>query len=237
MEFGNENTKDNSQNALNPIQSKNLVEQLNITDFEQAKALFSELLSNSETNQVIQSNNTIGHDAVGRDKIVTNNLNIVYDKSIYLKSLYEKFILEEKSNPVFKSFINDLDYYNSQIGDEVIIGLDNKLTAGNRTNIIWYAKEVKERFHKKLLQTSQFSEVAQKINVYLLATVRSYYMLEVYPHICNNEDPTLINSLIATKIVNPLTVELGDNLFDFTPDDIQGMLYFLTGNCHIKWTA
>jgi hypothetical protein len=62
-------------------------------------------------------------------------------------------------------------------------------------------------------------------------------MLEIYPRVCNNEDPVLINSLISEKVINPLIVELGDNLFDFTPDDVQGMLYFLTGNCHIKWTA
>ena len=87
------------------------------------------------------------------------------------------------------------------------------------------------------MATSQFSEVAQKINVYLLAAVRSYYMLEIYPRICNNEDQMTINSLISEKIINPLIVELGDNLFDFTHEDILGMLYFLTGNCHIKWTA
>jgi len=187
---------------------------------------------------VTQTENTAGGDIVGGNKTTTtNNLNITHSKSAYLKDLYQKFLTEEKNNPQFKAFIEELDYYNSQIENESVIGLDKKLIAGNRENILWYAKEVKERFHKKLLQTSQFSLVAQKINVYLLATVRSYYMLEVYPLVCDNADALFINNLIKEKIINPLMTELGENLFEFTPDDILGMMYFLTGNCHIKWTA
>ena len=189
-------------------------------------------------NEVTQTENIVDGDLVGRDKnITTNNINVTHNKSAYLNELYQKFLSEEKDNQQFKNFMEELDYYHSQIENDIVLGLENKLIAGSRGNIIWYAKEVKERFHKKLLQTSQFSEVAQKINVYLLATVRSYYMLEVYPLICSNEDPLLINAHIKEKIINPLITELGDNLLGFTPDDIQGMLYFLTGNCHIKWTA
>jgi len=175
-------------------------------------------------------------DIAGRD-INTTNIYVTHEKSAYLERLYNKYQEESKNNPQLISFIEDLDYYNSQVQGDAIIGLENKLIDGEKRNIIWYAKNVKERYHKKLFKISQFSEIAQEINVYLLATVRSYYMLEIYPQVCNKEDDQIISALISQKIVNPLLTDLGDNLFGFTPDDIQGMLYFLTGNCHIKWTA
>ncbi len=197
------------------------------------------MIARMEENIVEQTNNTVGGDQAGRDVNKPNtvvNYHTTYTMSNYLQTLYVNFKKQETDNTLLKSFIEDLDYYNSQIENETIIGLEAKLIAGNKANIVWYAKDVKERYHKKLLKTSQFSEAAQKINVYLLAIVRSYYMLEIYPLVCNGEAETFINLSIQERIIKPLMVELGDNLLSFTHDDIQGMLYFLTGNCHIKWT-
>ena len=118
-----------------------------------------------------------------------------------------------------------------------MIGLENKLIAGNRQKIIGYAKIVKEKFHKKLMKTSQYSNVAQDINVYILTKVRRGFMMEVYTLICNNEPEEKINMLITERIINPVKAELGLNLFKYDEDDIMGMIFFLTGNCHLKWTA
>ena len=62
-------------------------------------------------------------------------------------------------------------------------------------------------------------------------------MMEIYTLICNNETESKIQAVIAERIINPVKTELGLNLFKYDEDDIMGMIFFLTGNCHIKWTA
>ena len=184
---------------------------------------------------VTLSDSSIGGKLTGRDD---NSLNIsnTYERSVYLQDLYDKFQEEMKHNPDLKAICEDLDYFNSPVNDDEIIGLENKLIAGNRHKIINYAKGVKEQFHKKLMKTSQYSMIAQDINVYILSKVRRGFIMEVYTLICNNESEEKINLLITERIINPVKSELGLNLFKYNEDDIMGMIFFLTGNCHIKWT-
>jgi hypothetical protein len=150
-----------------------------------------------------------------------------------LQDLYEKFQKEKNENQELRESFEDFDYINS---DKDVIGLEEKLKNGNRENIIDYAKEVKERFHKKLLKTSQYSLAAQEINAYILFKIRRCFMEEIYTLICNNTSKEQISSFITERIINPVKAELGINLFQYNEEDIQGMIYFLTGNCHIKWS-
>jgi hypothetical protein len=65
--------------------------------------------------------------------------------------------------------------------------------------------------------------------------VISYFENEIKPLLQKGEDEQLINSMINERLVKPLIAELDENLLGFTAHDINGMLYFLTGNCHLKW--
>jgi len=60
-------------------------------------------------------------------------------------------------------------------------------------------------------------------------------MREIYSLICQNESEEKINLLITERIIKPVQEDLGINLFRYNEDDIMGMIFFLTGNCHIKW--
>ena len=186
-------------------------------------------------NDISLKQSNVGGNFTGGDD---NSLHInnSHEQSIYLQNLYAKFKEEKNSNPELKEFCEELDYFNSQISNETIVGLENKLLAGNRKKILNYAINVKEKFHKKLMKTSQYSSIAQDINVYILTKVRRSFMMEIYSLICNDEDENKINILIAERIIKPVKSELGINLFKYDEDDIMGMIFFLTGNCHIKWT-
>jgi hypothetical protein len=183
-------------------------------------------------NDIIVKNTAIGRDFIGRDDNSTN-INTIYDRSMYLQTLYEKFQKERLDNKGdFQSF-EDFDYIKS---NKDVIGLEQKLIDGHRDSLIEYAKEVKERFHKKLLKTSQYSLAAQEINAYILFKIRACFMGEIYELICNDTPIQQINFLITERIIKPTMAELGLNIFQYTDDDIRGMIYFLTGNCHIKWS-
>lgn len=187
-------------------------------------------------NEVNLEDSNVGGNFTGRDYIdnrfsLVNNYN---SRSKYLEDLYRRYEEEKSSNPEFKELCEELDYLNSIIDDEVI-GLEKKLENGGREKILAYALDVKDKFHRKLMKTSQYSTIAQDINVYILAKVRSSFMREIYTLICNNEPDEKINFLITERIIKPVQEDLGINLFRYNEDDIMGMIFFLTGNCHIKW--
>ncbi|MFT7035108.1 MAG: hypothetical protein ACI8Q1_003110 [Parvicella sp.] len=185
------------------------------------------------------SNASVGGDFTGRDKIEDKSLtiNTSYGRSVYLEDLYNKFDKEKNSNPGLQELCEQLDYFNSKIEGEEIEGLEAKLTAGNRQKLIRYATRCKEKFHMKLMKTSQYSQVAQDINVHILTKVERSFVMHIYTLICNDESEEKINTLIDEKIIKPVMSDLGINLFKYDEADVMGMIYFLTGNCHIKWTA
>jgi hypothetical protein len=156
------------------------------------------------------------------------------NKKSRITLLYEKLEDEIKNDIKIDRIIDDLQHFQQARTNEDVIGIEAKLKAGERENFIDYALDAKEYYTKKIWKY-QLYESAQKINVYLLALVQTYFVNKIYPLICRNEDPILINELVVEKIVNPLLDELADDTLGFSSKDIEGMLYFLTGNCHIKW--
>jgi hypothetical protein len=184
-----------------------------------------------------QTGNAAGNDIVGRDKHVTETVfNFPsHEGCKYIEKLYRELGVEVQTDEDSLKFIDDLEYYYLPVEGDVQ-GLEAKLRAGDRTAMLKYGKEAKELFHKKLMKTSQFSLVGQRINLYLLSQVRSFYINKVYPLVCKHENMIVINNAIEEGIVRPLTSMLGSNELEFTPDEINGMLYFLTGNCHVQWT-
>lgn len=187
-------------------------------------------------NEVSVTGSPIGGKFTGRDD---NSVSITtsYERSTYLNDLFEKFEKEKRADPQLQAICEELDYFNSPVDGEVI-GLEEKLVAaGKQVAIVKYAKYAKEKFHKKLMLTSQYSLAAQDINVYILSKIHRSFLMEIYSLICDGEPELKIQSLITERIINPVKTELGSNLFKYDEDDIMGMIFFLTGNCHIKWTA
>lgn len=187
-------------------------------------------------NEVKIEDSNVGGNLAGRD-YTDKSISVVNNyqsRSTYLEDLYNRYEKEKVSNPEFRELCEELDYLNSVIDNDVI-GLEKKLENGGREKLLDYALDVKDRFHRKLMKTSQYSLIAQDINVYLLAKVRSSFMREIYALICQNESEERINFLITERIIKPVQEDLGINLFRYNEDDIMGMIFFLTGNCHIKW--
>lgn len=185
-------------------------------------------------NKVKQENNTVNGSQAGRD---INNFNFGSSttKISQMTRLIEKFKTEKANNPQLNIFVNELEHFTKRIGNENVIGLEEKLKAGNRENIIEFALRNKELYSRKLLKF-QFSEAAQQINVYLLGLAEVYFTNYVYPRICNDAPETTVNTILMEQVINPLINELDENVLDFSPSEINGMIYFLTGNCHIKWS-
>lgn len=192
----------------------------------------------SKTEEVQQTDNHAGGDIGGRDinkPQTTINYQIPSVRISKIKELFAKYEYEKKNDLKFQQIIEDLEHFTTPRLNETVVGIEEKLTAAKRGAYIEYALEVKERYAKKLTIHEMF-ESSQLINVYLLALVKSCFMNHVYPLIVQKADDIAIGNSIQNHILNPLLQQLEGDTLGFTSEDITGMLYFLTGNCHVKWT-
>ena len=185
-------------------------------------------------NRVEVSGSQIGNDLVGRDKNVLN-VNL-YDSSekvfAYIQSLSLKFKKEQEQDEKIDSLIEGLIYYTNS--DGVVLGLDKKLEDTEFEINLKYARSAKERFSKKLFKFEYFQS-AQEIFVFLLAKIESNFAMFIYPKLIESTKREEVLDLIEKHIIKPIYDELGDNVLGLNQVDIYGMMYFLTGNCHLDW--
>jgi hypothetical protein len=189
-------------------------------------------------NEVTQTNNTVGNgDIAGRDVNKSTVINIGRVSSggkSQLEILYEKLEQERQNSSIFSDMVDELLHFKSYAADAEVIGLEKKLENGNRLNYLNFAERAKEKFTKKLLK-NEHSETAQHIYAFLLAKVYSRFETNIYPRLNEGHPEEYINQLINEFIIKPIEDLLGNNLLHIYEDEINGMIYFLMGNCHIKW--
>jgi hypothetical protein len=184
-----------------------------------------------------QTGNTLGSgDMAGRD-VIKPTYNIgktLFGGQSQLEKLYVKLEEEKKKSQVFTEIIDELLHYRKYAKNTPFIGLEKKLENGNRLKYLEFAEISKEKFAKKIL-LNEHSESAQLIYAFLLAKVYTSYQTNIYTRLNEGHPESFINQLISESIIKPLEELLGDNLLRIYDDEIYGMVYFLTDNCHIKW--
>ena len=181
--------------------------------------------------KVSQSNNEVQCDLAGNDinKPTYNIGRTSIGGKSQLEKLYERLEKERESSTVFSEIIDELLHFKNNADEIEFIGLEKKLENGNRTNYLNFAEKAKEKFAKKLL-LNEHSETAQRIYAFLLAKVYTSFEINIAPRIRENHPEIFINELVKQFIVNPLEEILGENLLRIYDDEINGMIYFLTGN-------
>lgn len=189
-------------------------------------------------NEVTQSNNTVGNgDIAGRDVNKPTVINIGRVSSggkSQLEILYEKLEQERQNSSIFSDMVDELLHYKSYAANTEVIGLEKKLENGNRLNYLNFAERAKEKFTKKLLK-NEHSETAQHIYAFLLDKVYCSFETNIYPRLNEGHPEEYINQLVNEFIIKPIEDLLGNNLLHIYDAEINGMIYFLMGNCHIKW--
>ena len=120
------------------------------------------------------------------------------------------------------------------------LGLKRKLQDGGFTKAaIDKACRLKQSYAKKATKY-QYYEMANRIDDYLFAIVSNHFDVYVLPLIEAEKPLSEINLAVYEKVIIPVVDELNvngaeDTCLCYTTDDIFGMLYYLTGNCHINW--
>lgn len=182
---------------------------------------------------VKQAKNSVTNgDIVGGDKTTVHN----YQKPTKLSALFDKLKMEFGNNNTVDTISDNLSRY-SEPRD--IIGLEEKLIAGDRKHLLDDASWLKQEYYKKLTKF-QFFEPAQEIHAFLLGVVLEKFRNFIYPMMrLGTFSDIEISKTISLEIVNPIIKSIQDegcdDVMGLSSTDIEGMIYFLTGHCHIKW--
>ena len=150
-----------------------------------------------------------------------------------LSRLYEIFRDAEQAS-THQSNIADLLQHYSTTASFDVRGLEVKLTEGGRSDIIPEAMLWKQRA-AMIITRWQTSPVTQDIITQILSFIHSEFVQHVKPAIQEGKSRTEVEALIGEKVLAPTNAMLGENDLQITPTDVLGMLYFLGGNCHIRW--
>ncbi|NLQ24584.1 hypothetical protein HGO26_17075 [Shewanella sp. S-1] len=172
-------------------------------------------------------NITAGGDVIGRDKI-TNIL-----PAPTQMDLLSKMYVEEKSNQqVTYVIIDELTHYSNEKYD--IRDLTEKLEDAGFGYLIDVGEELKEEVSKLIIRNQHYKS-AQKIITYLLAEVESIFNANIKNKLLDVREEAALKLLFRTHLEKEIQAHLGDNVLEIFNRQINGMVYFLTGNCHLEW--
>jgi hypothetical protein len=179
-----------------------------------------------------QANNTAGGDIVAGDK---------HEHHAHLTSpltpigaLNARYLREQQSSPEIEQIIDALSHYMGKSTNPDVRALAEKLTDSERGDLTQYAESLKERITKKILRF-QTSVSAQQLFAHLLADLIRRFRLVVTPAIQEGQPRSHVDRLISTEVIDPIVKGLEENVLGFTSEEILGMLFFLAGNCHLRW--
>ncbi|WP_321890541.1 MULTISPECIES: ABC-three component system protein [Burkholderia cepacia complex] len=180
-----------------------------------------------------QSNNQAQGDIIAGNKSETT-FNFINQQTISeLTRLYEAM----KENGVGESsgdvFCDQLEHYLSKSTDGDVRGLEAKLQESGRADQIPAATRMKQQAAKAVMRY-QTSRTAQRIYTIVLDELYTNFSLTVSPAIQSNADRIEVDQRIHAVLQNTRGV-LGENLLELSVRDLWALLYFLGGNCHIRW--
>mgnify|MGYP000007189251 CR=1 FL=1 len=149
-----------------------------------------------------------------------------------------RLLNEEVNNDIrLQKKLDDIKRYRTKLRHT--IGLEAKLKDGGFSqSAIDKARRLKMYFAKKSTRF-QYYESAQRIDIYLFAKLCNRFDTYILPNI-ESQPLSKINQMVYEMVVQPIIDEINangscDRQLCYTEDDIFGMLYYLTGNCHINW--
>lgn len=145
--------------------------------------------------------------------------------------LLDELKTEAENDTNFQEMLEGLAEW---LNDRDVIGLENKLITSGRSDSIRDAIYLKERFTKKLVR-SQLSRATQRIYTHILAKIGATFRNVIKPKIAEGASKSEIDMLIQKFIIDDIYKDVSDPKLDIDQEHISGMLYFLTGKCHVNW--
>ena len=170
--------------------------------------------------------------------IGSNKGDIYFDKPTRIALLFKKLKEEAESQSGFTESLQELQRY---VTDQDGLGLEKKLSDGGYSSReIDKAEERKQLFWMKAEKGILYPS-ARKIYALLLAKVIVDFEAYIEPLIFSKQPKEIVRVALTERIIDPifdlLNNEAGDDeVMLLNTEEIFGMIYYLTGRCHLNWT-
>lgn len=136
----------------------------------------------------------------------------------------------------FADFLERFNHYTSDRSGRPVIGLENKLLNGGREDLVEEAVEHKDRFVKRISR-GQLVSRRQYIYYYVLQKLQIQFDVQIRPLMKIGSPAQVVDMAILNEIVLVVYSEVSQVDPSIDMQLIYGMLYFLTGKCHLVWEA
>lgn len=198
------------------------------------------LKSPSDTNITTSNNTAGGHIASGDVNAPVNIGCINYTPSVEpetaLARLYRKLKNEAGTDEYLTGYIAQLEIFTRVVDSDKVIGIEGKLAPAGRGDQVDMAEAMKEMIYGEL-RANMFSRTFQTIYATLMGKIFEEFDTHVRPLIVNGATRSQIDVAINLMVVKPIVSELEQcpEYDQAATQTVRGMIYFLTGNCHLKW--
>jgi hypothetical protein len=162
---------------------------------------------------------------------------VYFSKKTRFSKRFEKLNQEVASDERYEGIMESLKYYlTSRDG----IDMPTKLQDGGfKESEIIEATRKKEKFAKRL-ELNKFFESAQWIDCQLFGKIKMDFEAFVLPLVNKSALKDEILKEVVLKVVQPVLDLINiegenDEVLNYNADDIFGMVYYLTGQCHLNW--
>jgi len=180
--------------------------------------------------------NTITENQVAQDLVVGSQIKFVVEKRSpdALIALLERSKKLSEDDPEYRAMIDELDSFLEARPGRKVIGLEAKLQIGGRDDLIDDAGFLANRFARRLAK-NQMSPSLQALYLHCLSRINSTFCSYIQPLIRGGAQKSTVDAAIYKLVVEPMYEEVTAVDSSLSTEMIRGMLYFLTGKCHLQW--
>jgi len=151
-----------------------------------------------------------------------------------LMALLERSRQLTEESPEYRAMIEELQSFLAQRPGRRVIGLEAKLNDGNRPDLIDDALWLENRFARRLAK-EQLSPSLQALFLHCLSQINTAFCAHIHPLIRSGVSPAAVDASVKVLVLDPLHSEIMQVDCSITAESLRGMLYFLTGKCHLQW--
>lgn len=182
----------------------------------------------------VRNNSAIGAQANVKEN--NGTINIGNSRS-RLSATFER-LEQEILNNTRKEVIYELLLYTTKLDGTK--GLEEKLQDGGFQKLFIQKAIIQKEMYAKRATKYECYPAAQEIILSLFARIKNEFDVRIYPMIIKGADVPSIMQEVHKQIVSPILqmIEMNganDQSLYFNMDHIYGMIYYLTGMCHLNW--
>lgn len=79
------------------------------------------------------------------------------------------------------------------------------------------------------------SATAQEILLYAITNTHLHFRTFVEPLISEGADDATLRRVILESVITPTMTDLEENVLALMPDELEGIIWYLTANCFVTW--